>query len=129
MVLDALHVRTVSSDEPPSDGNVYVLGDGCGGGVDTSIFDINLDMPHPEPSSPKKHNLPLKVSKGDPVELEIAAQVDTHDVTWYLELDWSSGGKHGTLRIDDHGKPFRTTGLRKQPLYYFNYDSRDWSTD
>ena len=129
VVLDALHVRTVSSDEPPSTGNVYVLGDGCGGGVDTSIFDINLDMPHPEPSSPKKHNLPLKVSKGDPVQLEIAAQVATHDVTWYLELDWSSGGKHGTLRIDDHGKPFRTTGVRGQPLYYFNYDSREWEMD
>ncbi|GLY28153.1 helix-turn-helix transcriptional regulator [Kineosporia sp. NBRC 101731] len=129
VVLEALHVRTVSSQAPPTTGNVYELGTGCGGPVDTTIFDVDLDQPHPDPKSPSKHHLPLKVSENDPEELQVAAQALTHDVSWYLELDWSSGRRHGTLRIDDHGKPFRTTGADDRPHYWFDYDNRQWAPE
>jgi hypothetical protein len=126
VVLESLNVRTISSDDPPTTGNVYELGSGCGGGVDTSIFDVNLDMPHPKPSSPKKHSLPLKTSADDPVVLQVAAHAQRRDVTWFLEVNWSSGGERGTLRIDDEGKPFRTTGAKERPLYWYDYDGRQW---
>jgi Helix-turn-helix domain len=128
VVLQALHVRTVTGP-PPARGTVYVLGDGCGGGVDSTIFDVDLDKPHPEPRSPARHHLPLKVSQDDPEELKVSAQALGHDVTWYLELDWSAGNRHGTLRIDDHGKPFRTTGAKGRPVYYFDYRTREWAAD
>ncbi|GAB6903746.1 helix-turn-helix domain-containing protein [Kineosporia succinea] len=126
VVLESLNVRTVESKETPTAGNVFVLGDGCGGKVDTAIFDVNLDMPQPKPRSAAGNTLPLKTSSSDPVQLQVAAVVEKHDVSWYLELDWSSGGRHGTLRIDDHGKPFRTTGVPGRPHYYWMYDQREW---
>jgi hypothetical protein len=126
VVLESLNVRTTESNDPPTAGNVYELGNGCGGGVDTSIFDVDLDQPHPKPSSPKTHSLPLKTSMDDPVVLQVAAHAQRRDVTWFLELDWSSGGQHGTLRIDDNGKPFRTSGTGDRPMYWYDYEGRQW---
>ena len=126
VVLNDLHVRTMAVADPPTAGSVYNLDDGCGGGVPTTAFSLNLDAPHPEPRSPKVHALPRKVSQGDPERLLIDTTVEAHDVTWYLELEWSSGNRHGTMRIDDHGRPFRNTGVKGRPEFYFDYDAHEW---
>ncbi len=33
------------------------------------------------------------------------------------ELEWSSGDRHGITRVDDHGKPFRTSASRDNTYY------------
>ncbi|WP_459751849.1 helix-turn-helix domain-containing protein [Streptomyces sennicomposti] len=116
VVLKALHVRIVSSG-PRLTWNKYAMGDGCGGGADTKSFDVSLDLGNPlaQPIAGQR-NFPYKVSESDPEVFYVNGHTSGHDVRWYLELDWSSGDRHGTLRIDDHGKPFRTSG--SGPAYY-----------
>ncbi|MBY8870118.1 helix-turn-helix domain-containing protein [Streptomyces sennicomposti] len=116
VVLKALHVRIVSSG-PRLTWNKYAMGDGCGGGVDTKSFDVSLDLGNPlaQPIAGQR-DFPYKVSESDPEVFYVNGHTSGHDVRWYLELDWSSGERHGTLRIDDHGKPFRTSG--SGPAYY-----------
>ncbi|MFF9311003.1 helix-turn-helix domain-containing protein [Streptomyces sp. NPDC014748] len=116
VVLKGLHVRIVSSG-PRLTWNKYAMGDGCGGGVDTKSFDVSLDLGNPlaQPIAGQR-DFPYKVSESDPEVFYVNGHTSGHDVRWYLELDWSSGARHGTLRIDDHGKPFRTSG--SGPAYY-----------
>nr|BFD83410.1 helix-turn-helix transcriptional regulator [Streptomyces sp. Xyl84] len=110
VVLQALHVRVVRSDAPLT-WNSYAMGNGCGGGVDTKSFDVSLDLGNPlaQPIGGQR-NFPYKVSESDPEVFYVNGHTTGHDVSWYLELDWSSGDRHGTVRVDDHGKPFRTSG-------------------
>ncbi len=127
VVLHALYVKVVSSAAAPV-GNGYTLSSGCGGGLDPASFAIDLDA-----TVPRTHavpgfdggdrqpavNFPLQVSASDPEVLDVDAHTLNHDVSWYLDLVWSSGTRQGTLRIDDHGHPFRTVGLKGDPLYYY----------
>lgn len=110
VVLQALHVRVVRSAAPLT-WNSYAMGNGCGGGVDTKSFDVSLDLGNPlaQPIGGQR-NFPYKVSESDPEVFYVNGHTTGHDVSWYLELDWSSGDRHGTVRVDDHGKPFRTSG-------------------
>ncbi|MEU5092617.1 helix-turn-helix domain-containing protein [Streptomyces sp. NPDC021356] len=110
VVLQALHVRVVRSDAPLT-WDEYAMGNGCGGGVDTKSFDVSLDLGNPlaQPIAGQR-NFPYKVSESDPEVFYVNGHTADHDVSWYLELDWSSGDRHGTVRVDDHGKPFRTSG-------------------
>jgi hypothetical protein len=64
-------------------------------------------------------HLPYRVSAQDPEVLLVKARTQTCDCRWYLELDWSSQGRTGTLRVDDHGKPFRTSGIKGLPHYWY----------
>ncbi|MEU6480791.1 helix-turn-helix domain-containing protein [Streptomyces sp. NPDC047017] len=116
VVLRGLHVRVVSSGANLT-WNKYAMGDGCGGGVDTKSFDVSLDLGNPlaQPVGGQR-NFPYKVSESDPEVFYVNGHTSGHDVRWYLELDWSSGDRHGTVRVDDHGKPFRTSG--SGPAYY-----------
>ncbi|MFF8591583.1 helix-turn-helix domain-containing protein [Streptomyces sp. NPDC015220] len=116
VVLQALHVRVVRSDAPLT-WNKYAVGVGCGGGVQTASFDVSLDLGNPlvNPIAGQR-DFPYKVSESDPEVFYVNGHTSGHDVSWYLELDWSSGGRHGTLRVDDHGRPFRTSGSQKS--YY-----------
>ncbi|NEE57820.1 transcriptional regulator, partial [Streptomyces sp. SID8455] len=41
-------------------------------------------------------------------------------------LKWSSGGREGMLRVDDGGKPFRTSGMRGRPMYTYGNDEVKW---
>lgn len=118
VVLRDLSVRVRSSGAPLR-WNVYRMGEGCGGGVGTGFFELDLDRLHPVPvGRAGQRVLPLKVSESDPEVLYIAAHTDRHDVSWDLELDWSSGSSQGRLRIDDHGHPFRTSAGKDGKAYY-----------
>jgi hypothetical protein len=133
IVLHALYVKVVSSTAAPA-GNGYTLSSGCGGGLDPASFAVDLDA-----SVPRAHavsgfkggdreaslDFPLQVSATDAEVLDVDAHSLDHDVSWYLYLVWSSGTRQGTLRIDDHGHPFRTVGLKGDPLYY--YTGTRWS--
>ncbi|WP_369248311.1 helix-turn-helix domain-containing protein [Streptomyces sp. R41] len=128
VVLEALHVRVVQKGAPLA-WNDYAMGVGCGGGVSTKSFDVDLDAGRPD-VSPKhgQRDFPYKVSESDPEVFYVSAHARAHDVSWYLELDWSSGNRHGTVRIDDEGKAFRTSGNAGRPAYDYPLGGSEWET-
>ncbi|MGW0813214.1 helix-turn-helix domain-containing protein [Streptomyces viridiviolaceus] len=118
VVLQALHVRVVGSGAPLT-WNEYAVGVGCGGEVATKSFDVSLDLGNPLATPVNgQRNFPYKVSESDPEVFYVNAHTSGQDVRWYLELDWSSGSRHGTVRIDDNGRPFRTSA---SGIDYYGY--------
>ncbi|MEV3931928.1 MULTISPECIES: helix-turn-helix transcriptional regulator [unclassified Streptomyces] len=134
VVLEGLHVRVLGRDAALAR-SAYSMGSGCGGGVTPQSFDIDLDDSRPRSTPvagtdgdtvvPAK-DFPYRVSSTDVEVFHLDAHVEGHDVTWYLELEWTSGGRSGTLRIDDGGKPFRTSSLTTRPKYYYRSDTAQW---
>lgn len=134
VVLEALRVRVVGRSAPV-EGNTYAMNNGCGGALTPRYFDVDLDKDRPI-ARPVDGNdtgvtipamrLPYRVSAEDPEVLLIDAQTESCDCNWYLELDWSSQGRTGTVRIDDHGRPFRTTSTEGLPEYEYDTSARKW---
>ncbi|MFJ1604732.1 helix-turn-helix domain-containing protein [Streptomyces sp. NPDC088253] len=132
VVLEALRVRVVGR-AAPAKGTAYAMDQGCGGDISPRSFAVNLDVDRPIahslPGSDTGRTvpairMPYRVSAQDPGVLLVTARTETCDCRWYLELDWSSQGRTGTLRIDDHGRPFRTSGIKGLPHYW--YAGRQW---
>ncbi|WP_030791743.1 helix-turn-helix domain-containing protein [Streptomyces sp. NRRL S-920] len=126
VVLQDMDVR-VRSTSAPLAWNDYAMETGCGGKVNTKSFGVDLDDNAPR-TTPKggQRDFPYKVSENDPEVFYIKAHTTSHDVRWYLELEWSSGKRHGTLRVDDQGKPFRTSGREERPSYGWPPGSSKW---
>lgn len=129
VVLEALHVR-VAAKSAPLAWNDFAMGVGCGGGVQTASFGVDLDAGRPA-ISPRagQRDFPYKVSESDPEVFYIFADARANNVSWYLELDWSSGDQHGTVRLDDKGKPFRTSGNAGRPAYTYPPGYSGWGRD
>lgn len=135
VVLHALHVRVVARNAPLQR-SAYSMGDGCGGGITPQTFNIDLDDERPrakpvagtrpDESVVPARPFPYRVSASDPEVLDIDAHVEGHDVSWFLELEWSSGDRSGTLRIDDGGEPFRTSSLTSRPKYTYLHNTAEW---
>lgn len=134
VVLQAMHVRVVGRTAAPA-WQAYSMLQGCGSGVLVSTYEVNLDAARPLFKAVPTDNgertlpanpLPLKTSANDPVVLVVYARTQTYDAHWYLELDWSSGDRSGTMRIDDNGKPFRTMSLNDRPLYDYWAEKKTW---
>ncbi|MER6470559.1 helix-turn-helix domain-containing protein [Streptomyces collinus] len=132
VVLTALRVRVVSRGTPIA-GTAYAMDQGCGGGLTPRDFSVDLDVDrpiaHPRPGNDGGKALPAvrfpyRVSAEDPEVLLVTATTDAYDCAWYLELDWSSQGRSGTLRVDDHGRPFRTSGIKGLPRYWYGTNGR-----
>ncbi|MGC9541366.1 helix-turn-helix domain-containing protein [Streptomyces sp. UG1] len=134
VVLEALRVRVVGRSAPMA-GTTYAMDNGCGGALTPRYFDVALDKDRPI-ARPVDGNdtgvtipamrLPYRVSAEDPEVLLVDARTQTCDCRWYLELDWSSQGRTGTLRIDDHGRPFRTSSIKGLPNYAYDTSARAW---
>ncbi|MFK0197777.1 helix-turn-helix domain-containing protein [Streptomyces lavendulae] len=133
-VLHALYVHVVSGRKAPG-WNAYTMGAGCGGALVPASFAVNLDdasprarpVPGKEGERPTAStDFPYKVSATDPQVLNIDAATLGQDVSWYLELAWSSGDRKGTTRIDDHGRPFRTVALNTGHSYWYNENNNSW---
>jgi hypothetical protein len=127
VVLNSLAVRTIGRSAPLA-WNDYTMGVGCGGGVQTRSFAVDLDAARPA-AVPKagQRNFPFKVNESDPEVFYIKADASAYDASWYLELNWSSGTRHGTVRIDDHGRPFRTSANTGRPGYEFIIGGNAWT--
>jgi hypothetical protein len=132
VVLKALRVRIVSRGTQVS-GNAYAMGQGCGSDLSPRSFSVNLDVnrpiAHARPGDDSGRptpavQFPYRVSAEDPEVLQVTATTEAHDCRWYLELDWSSQGRTGTVRIDDHGRPFRTSGIKGLPHYWYGTNGR-----
>ncbi|MEU2423025.1 helix-turn-helix domain-containing protein [Streptomyces sp. NPDC007851] len=129
VVLESLTVRTVDRSAPLA-WNDYAMGYpgvGCGGGVPTRSFTVALDAMRPAVVPEAGHrDFPFKVSESDPEVFYVTADASAYSVGWYLELTWSSGTRHGTLRIGDKGRPFRTSGNNGRPAYEFPLGGEAW---
>ncbi len=134
VVLKGLYVRVLSR-KAPLPWSAYLMGNGCGSGIAPQTFASDLDAGHPVitpvpgtqgdrvvPAVP----FPYKVSSEDVEVFNLDMKTTGYDVTWYLELKWSSGGREGMLRVDDGGKPFRTSGMRGRPMYTYGNDEVKW---
>ncbi|MER6955154.1 helix-turn-helix domain-containing protein [Streptomyces sp. NPDC000618] len=136
VVLTALRVRVVGRAAPAS-GTAYAMDQGCGGSLSKRYFAVDLDKDRPVAHSVAGNDsgtpipavsLPYRVSSEDPEVLLVTARTESCDCNWYLELDWSSQGRTGTVRIDDHGRPFRTSSIKGLPRYWYGSDNgeRKW---
>ncbi|MEU2562888.1 helix-turn-helix transcriptional regulator [Streptomyces longispororuber] len=128
VVLNSLSVRVVGRAAPP-DWNSYdmgFIGAGCGGGVAKHVFDVRLDNGQPALVPQGGDSFPFTVSESDVEAFYVFARAKTKDVRWYLELEWSSGDRHGTVVIDDKGEPFRTSAAPDNPTYGWSIDKRKW---
>ncbi len=133
VVLEALRVRVVGRNDP-APGTAYSMDQGCGGVITPRYIAVDLDKDRPIARSVAGSDLdrsipavrfPYRVSSRDPEVLLVTARTESCDCRWYLELDWSSQGRTGTVRIDDEGRPFRTSGIKGMPRYW--YSEREWS--
>jgi hypothetical protein len=93
----------------------------CAGEVTPRFFTVDLSAATPAavPAAAEHNgrrlepkNFPFKVDPNDVEQLAIRVDSPAEDVEWVLWVRWSSGGSSGELRIDDQGKPFRTTATR-----------------
>jgi hypothetical protein len=137
VVLEALRVRVVGRAAPVQ-GSSYAMDQGCGGALSPRYFSVDLDKDRPIAHSKAGGDaegpipavqMPYRVSAEDPEVLLVTATTTTCDCSWYLELDWSSQGRTGTVRIDDHGRPFRTSSIKGLPRYWYATDdagTRAW---
>nr|WP_329052572.1 hypothetical protein [Streptomyces violaceus] len=129
VVVDGLTVR-MAGKRTPLAWNDYAMGYpgvGCGGGVPTRLFTVALDAARPSVVPEAGHDdVPFSVSQSDPEVYYIRADASAYDVSWYLELRWSSGSRHGTLTVDDKGRPFRTSGNNGRPAYEFPLGGDKW---
>ncbi|GLV79493.1 helix-turn-helix domain-containing protein [Streptomyces hygroscopicus] len=134
VVLRALHVRVVGRRTPLA-WSSFAMENGCGGSLTPRAFSVNLDASRPL-ARPTDGNdggepipavrFPYRVAASDPEVLLVNARTSGCDCSWYLELDWTSGGRSGTLRIDDHGSPFRTSSVKGRPEYGYDYTDGTW---
>lgn len=129
VVLKGLNVRVVGSEAPLA-WNDFATGVGCGGGVTTRAFSVDLDAGRPS-TVPQggQRDFPYKVSESDPEVFQIKANASARYVSWYLELEWSSGGREGTLRVDDSGRPFRTSGAQGRPSFQYPPGDSKWGPE
>ncbi|MEU6589757.1 helix-turn-helix transcriptional regulator [Streptomyces sp. NPDC046881] len=126
VVLEALHVRVLTKGAPLA-WNDYSMGVGCGGGVETKSFDVDLDNGSPTVTVKNgQRGFPYKVSESDPEVFYVTAHTKAHDVRWDLTLDWSSGNRRGTLHIDGDGTPFRTSAGTGRPGYDYPLGGGEW---
>ncbi|MFE6522131.1 helix-turn-helix domain-containing protein [Streptomyces sp. NPDC057794] len=129
VVLKGLTVR-MAGKRAPLAWNDYAMGYpgvGCGGGVPERFFTVALDAARPAlvPEA-GQDDFPFKVSESDPEVYYVQADASAYDVSWYLELRWSSGSRQGTLTVDDKGRPFRTSGNNGRPAYEFPLGGQKW---
>ncbi|WP_344018485.1 transcriptional regulator [Streptomyces luteireticuli] len=136
VVLRALHVRKVGGGRGPLPWKVFSTGGGCGGGIVPASFAVNLDAERPlvravpgerEDRPTPAVDFPISVSAVDPRVLRVNARTTGCACSYYLELEWSSGDRHGTTTIGDRGgRPFRTSATEGRRDYLYAGPDRVW---
>jgi hypothetical protein len=115
VLLQGLRVKLVDR-RPPLKGSLITF---SGLGAPQSVRYIQVDLSKDPPTwdyigpkgKPEEH-FPLRVSSSEPEVFDVSGVSLRGDVTWYLQLDYTADGEQKSIRIDDHGKPFRTTESR-----------------
>jgi hypothetical protein len=68
---------------------------------------------------------PWTVSVTDPLLLYIVARTKRCDCTWRATVPWRSGGRTGTLTIDNEGRGYTVVGTDRAP-YFLNGGDEGW---
>lgn len=112
------------------------MSQGCGGGLTPAAFAVDLDAPRPL-ARPVAGNdggdplpapaFPLRVSASEPVVLRVEAATTGCDCDWSLDLRWTGPSGSGTLRIDDGGRPLRTSAATGRPVYGYALEQGRWA--
>ena len=135
VVIDSLRVEVTRRTPAPSGTSPDPRG--CGE-LQPALFEANLDT-SPVKITPKAgeddagkpisaKSLPRTVSDSDPDYWRIAAVTSKWDADWVAFIDYTSEGKTGTIRIDNHGKPFRTAALTRAVGVRAMYSPDHWET-
>ncbi|MFI6055372.1 helix-turn-helix domain-containing protein [Streptomyces violascens] len=134
VVITGINVRVVGR-QAPLNWTAYSMGSGCGSGIEPQSFDFNLDAAQPvskpvagqqaDTVVPAK-DFPFKVSTTDPEVFDLNLRTEAHDVSWYLEVTWSSGDRSGKIPVYDNGKPFRTSAVKGRPAFEYRLDTNVW---
>ncbi|MGW7097467.1 helix-turn-helix domain-containing protein [Streptomyces sp. NPDC054874] len=136
VVLEALRIRVVER-RSPAEGYVYRMSSGCGGALTPRMFDVDLDAPRPVARSVAGNDsgepieavaFPYSISVTDPEVLLITGRTVGCDCDWFAEVTWSAGGRSGTVRVDDGGRPFRTSGVRGRPVLDYDTGAGRWAS-
>ncbi|WP_141724849.1 hypothetical protein [Streptomyces niveus] len=133
VVVQELFARVVGR-RAPLDWNAYEMSSGCGGSITPAVFAVDLDAARPvvrpidggdEHGPLPAPKLPYQVTSSEPLVVKIEAGTMGCDCDWYLEVRWSAGDRTGVTRIDDGGRPFRTSAAGGG-VYGYNYESQKW---
>jgi hypothetical protein len=71
-------------------------------------FEVLLDFQPPIVRALTSSDFPYQVKRDDSEVFDLMVRTESGDVRWVLWLDWSSGGRSGSTRIDLNGQEFRT---------------------
>lgn len=133
VVVQGMRVHVVNR-LPAREGNIYALVDyRCGGGIDIRSFEIHLDEVSPkvvpvvtELEATPNSNPVFRVSNTEPEVFAISAYAQSCDCSWYLELDWTSVDRKGTIVIDNSGQPFRTATPGTVVPHIYDWEAARW---
>ncbi|MGX4657812.1 hypothetical protein ACWCHM_29445 [Micromonospora sp. SCSIO 07396] len=72
----------------------------------------------------------LTLAPGEPLTIDVQAYTDRSYCEWIIELDLDLNGEKRVQVVDDHGRPFRSSGLasRYQDRYYVHIVN-GWTPD
>lgn len=135
VVLEGLDVRVTARRTPPA-WNVYQMSPGCGGALTPAVYAVNLDAPRPvarpvdggdSEGTIRAPAFPMRVSAAEPVVLRVEAATTGCDCDWYLDLRYTGPSGSGSVRIDDSGRPLRTTAATGRPVYGYASDQGRWA--
>jgi hypothetical protein len=124
----------ISSRQAPIRGSAVELSGGCGGTLQHRVFAVNLDERYPTATlvagapypflqvrgkrSPQAAGVSFTISANDPEYFVIDVTATKVFCRWFLEFNWASMGKSGTLLIEDGTVPFATTATGNDPRHY-----------
>lgn len=108
---------------------IYLPGQ-CGSDVKPRFYATDLSKPSPtvvpvagedsgEIIPPKKFS--YQVGRNDVEKIVVTPTMAQGYVEWVIHVKWSSGSRQGDLRIDDHGRPFRTTATHSATPWCTKY--------
>lgn len=76
-----------------------------GGPVKPRPFSADFDTDPPTLTA-LDVDFPFTISATDVEQFDIRPKASTHEIAWFLEIDWTCLGHRGTTVVDDGGKPF-----------------------
>ena len=79
------------------------------------------------PLSPRRvADFPYRISLAEPEVFRIVVDPGSCTCDWTLQLAWTSGGKSGTVTIDDRGEPFRSASKQGRVQYMYESSAKSW---
>ena len=104
----------------------------CPSQGDAEIRAITVDLDRGRTRYRSKGGAPFgfTVAKGETETLDIVATTRRATYKWVLKLELIVAGKKEELTIDDHGRPFQTTGGPSRAWWSWNWDYQGtWFND